>query len=104
MSIHPDCDAVGHPAFDPDEVVIATELRLAEGPEPRFGDLPRWDLSALGLTPNLNAAQAYLRFDVYPDEEWVQIAKTLAMAMLNPIHPVVREAGIYRSNRDLLTL
>ena len=99
MSIHPDCVAVGYPAFASDEVVIATELRVAEGPEPRFGDLPRWDLSALGLTPNLNAAQAYLRFDVYPDEEWVQIAKTLAMAMLNPIHPVVREAGIYRSNR-----
>jgi integrase len=99
VSTHPDCDAVGHPTFVSDEVVIATELRVTEGPEPRFGDLPRWDLSALGLTPNLNAAQAHLRFDVYPDEEWVQIAKTLAMAMLNPIHPVVREAGIYRSNR-----
>ena len=99
MSTHPDCDAVGHPTFVSDEVVIAPELRVTEGPEPRFGELPRWDLSALGLAPNLNAAQAHLRFDVYPDEEWVQIAKTLAMAMLNPIHPVVREAGIYRSNR-----
>jgi hypothetical protein len=99
VSIHPDCIAVGYPAFDLDEVVIAPELRVAEGPEPRFGDLPRWDLSALGLAPNLNAAQAHLRFDIYPDDEWVRIAKTLAMAMLNPIHPVVRDAGIYRSNR-----
>ena len=35
---------------------------------------------------------------MYPDG-WVPTAKTLAMAMLQPVHPIVRRAGIYRSNR-----
>ena len=60
--------------------------------------MPRWDLTAGGLAPNLNAAQAQLRFgDIRSD--WVPIAKTLAMAMLQPTHAVVREAHVYRSNR-----
>ena len=84
--------------FDPDEPVLPADRRVTDGPDPRFGDLPRWDLTASGLAPNLNAAQAHLRFDVYPDG-WVPIAKTLAMAMLQPVHPIVRRAGIYRSNR-----
>jgi hypothetical protein len=84
--------------FNSDESVLPAERRVVDGPDPRFGDLPRWDLSAIGLAPNLNAAQAHLRFDVYPDD-WVPIAKSLAMAMLQPTHPVVRSAGIYRSNR-----
>jgi len=84
--------------FDPDEPVLPADRRVTDGPDPRFGDLPRWDLTASGLAPNLNAAQAHLRFDVYPDG-WVPTAKTLAMAMLQPVHPIVRRAGIYRSNR-----
>jgi hypothetical protein len=86
------------PGFDPAEAVLPPERRVAPGPDPQFGDLPLWDLTAAGLAPNLNAAQAHLRFDVFADE-WVPVAKTLAMAMLQPIHPIVRAAGIYRSNR-----
>ncbi|MXO40440.1 hypothetical protein C6W93_27245 [Mycobacterium kansasii] len=86
------------PPFAPSEYVLLEERRIAPGPRPRLGDMPRWDLSAGGLAPNLNAAQAHLRFDDLP-EDWVPIAKTLAMAMLNPTHPVVRSAGIYRSNQ-----
>jgi integrase len=84
--------------FAPNEYVLPEERRVAPGPRPVFSDMPRWDLSAGGLAPNLNAAQAHLRFDDLP-EDWVPIAKTLAMAMLNPTHPVVRAAGIYRSNQ-----
>ena len=84
--------------FDRDESVLPANRRVVDGPDPRFGDLPLWDLTASGLAPNLNAAQAYLRFNVYPDE-WVPVAKTLAMAMLQPVHDAVRRAGIYRSNR-----
>ncbi|MGV9709568.1 hypothetical protein ACWDTI_02735 [Gordonia sp. NPDC003424] len=84
--------------FDVDEPVLPDELRVNDGPSPVFGDLPLWDLTAMGLAPNLNAAQAHLRFDVYPSQ-WVAVAKTLAMAMLQPVHVVVRDAGVYRSNR-----
>jgi hypothetical protein len=64
--------------------------------------MPRWDLTAGGIAPNLNAAKAHLRFDGLPDD-WVPIAKTLAMAMLQPTHAAVREAHIYRSNRPYKT-
>ena len=84
--------------FDPEELVLPAHRRVAPGPAPQFGDVPRWDLSAGGLAPNLNAASAHLRFEVF-DDEWLPVAKTLAMAMIQPTHPVVRAAGIYRSNR-----
>ena len=90
------------PPFAPDEPVLPAARRVAPGPEPRFGDMPRWDLTAGGIAPNLNAAQAHLRFDDIPDD-WVPIAKTLAMAMLQPTHAAVREAHVYRSNRPYKT-
>lgn len=86
------------PPFDLSEYVLPEERRIAAGPRARFGDMPRWDLSAGGLAPNLNAAQAHLRFDDLP-ASWVSMAKTLAMAMLNPTHPIVRSAGVFRSNQ-----
>lgn len=64
--------------------------------------MPRWDLTAVGAAPNVNAARAHLRFDGLPDD-WVPIAKTLAIAMLQPTHAAVREAHIYRSNRPYKT-
>jgi hypothetical protein len=64
--------------------------------------MPRWDLTAAGIAPNLNAARAHLRFDDLPDD-WVPIAKTLAMAMLQPTHAALREAHLYRSNRPYKT-
>lgn len=84
--------------FDPGEDVLPEGRCIAPGPRPRFCDMPRWDLSAGGLAPNLNAAQAHLRFDDL-SAGWIPIAKTLAMAMLNPTHHVVRDAGVYRSNQ-----
>jgi integrase len=64
--------------------------------------MPRWDLTAGGIAPNLSPSRAHLRFDDLPDD-WVPIAKTLAMAMLQPTHTVVREAHVYRSNRPYKT-
>lgn len=60
--------------------------------------MPRWDLTAGGIAPNLTRSRAHLRFDDIP-EVWVPIAKTLAMAMLQPTHSVLREAHVYRPNR-----
>lgn len=90
------------PPFAPDEPVLPEGRRVAPGPEPRFGDMPRWDLTAAGIAPNVSAARAHLRFDDLPDD-WVSIAKTLAMAMLQPTHAAVREAHVYRSNRPYKT-
>ncbi len=94
--------AAWDPPFAPDEPVLPTANRVGPGPVPRFGDSPRWDLTAAGIAPNLNAARAHLRFDDLPDD-WVPLAKTLAMAMLQPTHAVLREAHIYRSNRPYKT-
>ncbi|WP_461480009.1 hypothetical protein [Mycobacterium sp. HUMS_1102779] len=94
--------AAWDPPFAPDEPVLPAARRVAPGPEPRFGDMPRWDLAAAGIAPNLSPSRAHLRFDDLPDD-WVPIAKTLAMAMLQPTHSVVREAHVYRSNRPYKT-
>lgn len=90
------------PPFHPDEPVLPEIRRVASGPEPRFGDMPRWDLAAAGIAPNLSPSCAHLRFDDLPGD-WVPIAKTLAMAMLQPTHVAVREAHVYRSNRPYKT-
>ncbi len=90
------------PPFAPEELVLPEARRIAPGPEPRFGDMPRWDLTAGGIAPNLSPSRAHLRFDDLPDD-WVPIAKTLAMAMLQPTHAAVREAHVYRSNRPYKT-
>lgn len=84
--------------FDPDEPVLTDEVRVAEGPEPKFGDAAEWNLIAAGLAPNLSKSRAVLNFaDIAI--EWRLTAKTLAMAMLQPTHPALRSAGIFRSNR-----
>ena len=84
--------------FDPDDLVLPVERRVAEGPSPRFGDYPRWDLRAGGLAPNLSAWHASIRFDSIP-EDWLSTAKIIAMAMVQPTHAVVRAAGIFRPDR-----
>lgn len=84
--------------FAEDELVLTENLRVGDGPAPKFGDLPRWDLIAAGLAPNQPPHKAQLRFNDIPNE-WRLTAKTLAMAMLQPTHPALRAAGIYRSNR-----
>lgn len=90
--------AAWEPPFAFDEPVLPAARRIAPGPEPRFGDMPRWDLTAGGIAPNLSPSRACLRFDDLP-KDWVPIAKTLAMVLLQPTHSVVREAHVYRSNR-----
>lgn len=65
--------------FDPDEPVLTDEVRVAEGPHPKFGDAPEWNLIAAGLAPNLSKSRAVLNFaDIAI--EWRLTAKTLAMA------------------------
>ena len=86
------------PPFPDDEEVVPQSLRVADGPTPLFGDSPRWDCTAMGLAPNQSRSRAHLRFDVYSGL-WLPVAKTLAMVLLNPTHPVLRKHGIYLSNR-----
>ncbi|WP_207165656.1 hypothetical protein [Tomitella biformata] len=85
------------PVFAEDDVVIPRGRRVNSGPVPLFGDMPRWDLTAMGLAPNMYAASAQLVFDRIP-KDWVLIAKTLAMAMLNPGHQKLLDAGLFGMN------
>ncbi len=99
MTRKPSAEATAvRPSFDPHESVLPEDRRVGDGPDPKFGDFPRWDLIAGGLAPNLSNSRAHLRFDDIP-EDWRLTAKTVAMVMLQPTHPVIRAAGIYRSNR-----
>lgn len=85
--------------FDPDAAVIPDELRAADGP------CPDLQTSRAGISRPLLAAESQCctgtsavrrlpRRPVGRDCE-----KNLVMAMLHPTNPVVRQAGIYRSNR-----
>lgn len=70
---------------------------MISGPIPLFGDMPTWDLTAMGILPNKNAAYSHLRFDRMP-KDWVPIAKSLAMAMINPGHQKLLDAGLFGMN------
>lgn len=82
--------------FRGDEPVIQSSARVTEGPDPRFGDLPEWDLRSLGWPPNVGPRMNRIRFQSMPDE-WCSSAKCVAMAMLNPTHIALRDAGIFRT-------
>lgn len=82
--------------FRADEPVIQSSAKVTEGPDPRFGDLPEWDLRCLGWPPNTGPNMNKIRFQALP-AEWHTSAKCVAMAMLNPTHVALRDAGIFRT-------
>ena len=79
--------------FRADEPVIQSSAKVTDGPDPRFGDLPEWDLRSLGWPPNTGPNMNKIRFQALP-AEWHTSAKCVAMAMLNPTHVAIRDAGI----------
>lgn len=85
------------PVFADDDVVIPEGRRINSGAVPLFGDMPIWDLTAMGVLPSRSASSARLRFDRMP-QDWVLIAKTLAMALLNPGHRELLGAGLFSMN------
>lgn len=67
-------------------------------PVPEFGEVDRWDLGALGWNPAAGRASAVLLFDSFA-HDWNLRARELAMALLNPVHPVLRAQTLYRAAR-----
>ncbi len=61
---------------------------------PLFGDERRWDLGALGWNPAAGRHSVVLTFDSFSGE-WNLRARELAMALLNPVHPVLRDQMLY---------
>ena len=61
---------------------------------PAFGETTRWDLRSLGWNPAAGRHSTVLLFDRF-DGEWNLRARELAMALLNPVHSVVRRLGIF---------
>ena len=77
-----------------DTAVISDRHLEHDFPIPFFGDEDRWDLSALGWNPAAGRHSAVLLFDSFIGE-WNLRARELAMALLNPVHPVLRGQMIY---------
>lgn len=77
-----------------DTAVISDRHLEHDFPIPSFGDEDRWDLSALGWNPAAGRHSAVLLFDSFIGE-WNLRARELAMALLNPVHPVLRGQMIY---------
>lgn len=80
-----------------DESVLQHRHLENDHPVPSFGDTQRWDLRALGWNPAAGRHSTVLRFDDFHGE-WNLRARELAMALLNPVHKVLRERGLYRSS------
>ncbi|MEE8869095.1 MAG: hypothetical protein SOH99_10450 [Acidipropionibacterium acidipropionici] len=85
------------PPFGPDEKVLDDRARIAAGPHPVFGE-DRWDCAAMGLAANVRPNQVVVDFTKVHGP-WRQVAKTIAMARLNPTHPAIFARGLYLSNR-----
>lgn len=63
-------------------------------PVPLFGEVQRWDLRALGWNPAAGRHSTVLLFEGF-DGEWNLRARELSMALLNPVHSVLRKQGLY---------
>ena len=81
--------------FWADDALVVQNRRVARpDPLPTFGDSSRWDLRALGWNPAAGRHSMVLNFDGL-DNEWNLRARELSMALLNPIHDVLRNRGVY---------
>lgn len=63
-------------------------------PVPLFGEVQRWDLRALGWNPAAGRHSTVLLFEGF-DGEWNLRARELSIALLNPVHGVLRRHGLY---------
>lgn len=77
-----------------DALVIQNRRITRPDPLPTFGNSSRWDLRALGWNPAAGRHSMALNFDGL-DNEWNLRARELSMALLNPIHDVLRNRGVY---------
>lgn len=77
-----------------DDLVVQFESFDNRYPIPTFGEASRWDLRSLGRNPASAITNTTLDFRIVP-HRWNLVARELAMATLNPAHPVLRAAGVY---------
>ena len=77
-----------------DAPVLADHHLEHDYPIPRFGDEDRWDLGALGWNPAAGRHSAVLLFTSFSGD-WNLRARELAIALLNPVDPVLRGQLIY---------
>lgn len=74
---------------------VVSDRRLEHDyPIPLFGDEDRWDLGALGWNPAAGRHSAVLLFNSFTGD-WNLRAREIAIALLNPVHHVLRDQLIY---------
>lgn len=77
-----------------DEPVLKHRYLENDHPVPTFGERRRWDLRALGWNPAAGRHSTSLLFEGF-EGEWNLRARELTIALLNPVHKVLREQGLY---------
>ncbi|ALJ20582.1 hypothetical protein [Microbacterium sp. No. 7] len=77
-----------------DTAVVSDRKLEHDYPIPLFGNEDRWELGALGWNPAAGRHSSVLLFDSFSGA-WNLRARELAMALLNPVHPVLRDQMIY---------
>ncbi len=87
----------GGAPFHADEPVLQNFPLIVEAPIPAFGDTQTWALDALGWNPNSGPGMNRIHFTSF-DRTWNQIARRVAMAMLNPTHQALRRLGVFRTS------
>lgn len=87
----------GDTHFRDDEPVLQNIPLIVAAPVPTFGERNLWALDALGWNPNSGPGMNRIHF-ARLDPQWNYIARIVAMAMLNPTHHALRDAGIFRTS------
>ncbi|MDV9168640.1 hypothetical protein R6V09_00590 [Streptomyces sp. W16] len=84
-------------AFGDDEPVftLANGLLDEQAPMPRFGERERWSGACLPRPSNVIPSNWRIAFPQF-DPVWNLRAREVAFAHLNPTHPVLRAAGVFR--------
>ncbi|MGW3240343.1 hypothetical protein [Streptomyces olivaceus] len=98
----PACDEAGLPipraAFGDDQPVFTAANGLLEQHQdlvPLFGERGRWSGSCLRRPSNVIPGNWRIVFPTF-DAAWNLRAREVAFALLNPTHPVLRNAGVFR--------
>lgn len=91
-------DVVAFPGFPDSQPVVPIEARIADGPAPLFGDVDRWDLAALGLSPSEKENLAVFHFTDFSGD-WNYLARSFLMLLINPMDEKLQASGLYRPER-----
>ncbi|MFE1197245.1 hypothetical protein ACFW6E_31520 [Streptomyces olivaceoviridis] len=98
----PACEETGLPtpraAFGDDQPVFTAANGLLEQHQdlvPLFGERERWSGSCLRRPSNVIPGNWRIVFPTF-DAAWNLRAREIAFALLNPTHPVLRTAGVFR--------